>query len=65
MDYLEMLSLAHNAVCPVCGAKASFVITGNQSFKTEYCHEELNDIVNDRLDLIFRDHIHPDNYKPI
>jgi hypothetical protein len=64
MNFIEQLNLAHKVVCPVCGSKASYVLTGGHSFKSEFCHEELNDLIDQRIRLVFNG-IDPDSGKPV
>ena len=48
-DFIKQLDMAHDVVCPVCGSKASYVLTGGHGFRSEYCHDELNELIDQRL----------------
>ena len=66
MNFYEKLKLIHNVKCPVCGSKPDFIITGNNTYKTETCgHIEIQKIITERERLVFTNKINPENNQPI
>ena len=66
MNFIEKLNIAHNVECPVCGTKASYILTGKTTFKTETCaHDEVIKLVDDRLHSVLILGINPDSNKPL
>jgi hypothetical protein len=48
-EFLKKLDWIHNVSCPVCGTKASYVITGPETFNTEGCnHDQFHQIIKER-----------------
>jgi hypothetical protein len=63
--FREKLKIAHHVKCPVCNAIASFTLTGSDSFTSNYCHPELNLILDKRIYLVFVKGINPDSNQPL
>jgi hypothetical protein len=53
-DFIKKLDFAHDVYCPICGTKASYVLTGGHGFNSIYCHEELNELIDRRIAIVFK-----------
>ncbi len=53
-DYWSKVAQAHDVKCPRCGSQASFTITGEKSYTTNYCCDELNSLVDSRMESLIR-----------